>query len=537
MAPRENARFVTLAFLVLLDSLGGTQYIYGQFSAALKDTFHLKQDVIDYGALAQNVGNNVGIHASLLLEAHGPRPLILLAGLVGFVSYALLFASFQFEWPLGEQVWLFYFIMALQGQAQMFADMIVVPLAVRRFPENAGMALGLCKSFLGLSGSMVVLAYKSFFAPDTIPFMMFLALLFPAVCLLAFFFVSVGHELEGPRSAKRSAARETAAKAAIGRSMLFVPVLLALLVSGTFIGAHGAKVAIVFSVVAVLAAMLSFLSSRPDYAWDAAQDAAEFAPLLETAGESSSSSSSSSRSSSSSSVGAAAGATPAAGAPPSPSPSPTTFSMGSVVRGAAFWLQVLCVISAWGSGLLLINNVGQLVQVVGLSKASKDTFVSVISIFNCVGRIAAGVLSDALVRRGVKRVFVFGFLVLGMGLGMLVLSLATPTALGVAAAMVGFLYGACNVLNPAILGDLYGQANVSRLYSSVILSVIGGCFLIATRLFAAVYQAHATLDPQGSDTCTGAACIELSSRICAALCVTVGSGYLAFHSRRAHVAT
>ncbi len=513
---------MTLAFLVLLDSLGGTQYIYGTFSAALKETFHVKQNVIDYGAMAQNVGNNVGIHASLLLEAHGPRPLIVLSGLLGLLSYALLFVSFRFEWPLGEQVWLFYLIMALQGQAQMFADMIVVPLAVRRFPENAGMALGLCKSFLGLSGSMVVLAYTSFFSPDTIPFMMFLALLFPAICLFAFFFVSAGDELSGPCSAKRSATREAAAKAAIGRSMLFVPVLLALLVSGTFIGAHGAKVAILLSVISVLAVMLSFLSSRPDYVRDSAQDPEDSASLLETASESSS-------------AVVAAGAAPAPGALPPPPPTttaPTTFSMRDVVRGPTFWLQVLCVASAWGSGLLLINNVGQLVQVVGMSTASKDTFVSVISIFNCVGRIAAGVVSDALVRRGVKRVFVFSGAVVGMGVAMLVLSLATPTSLGVAAAMVGFLYGSCNVLNPAILGDLYGQANVSRLYSSVILSVIVGCFLIATRLFAAVYQAHATVDPQGSDKCTGAACIELSSRICAALCILSGSSYLAFHSRR-----
>jgi hypothetical protein len=304
--------------------------------------------------------------------------------------------------------------------------------------------------------------------------------------------------------------------------MLFVPVLLALLVSGTFIGAHGAKVAILLSVISVLAVMLSFLSSRPDYVRDSAQDPEDSASLLETASESSS-------------AVVAAGAAPAPGALPPPPPTttaPTTFSMRDVVRGPTFWLQVLCVASAWGSGLLLINNVGQLVQVVGMSTASKDTFVSVISIFNCVGRIAAGVVSDALVRRGVKRVFVFSGAVVGMGVAMLVLSLATPTSLGVAAAMVGFLYGSCNVLNPAILGDLYGQANVSRLYSSVILSVIVGCFLIATRLFAAVYQAHATVDPQGSDKCTGAACIELSSRICAALCILSGSSYLAFHSRR-----
>ena len=64
---------------------------------------------------------------------------------------------------------------------------------------------------------------------------------------------------------------------------------------------------------------------------------------------------------------------------------------------------------AGGCGLVVINNIAQINIARGGDKNLKDVFVSLISIFNCAGRLFWGLSSDfALQRWGICRPYFFG---------------------------------------------------------------------------------------------------------------------------------
>ena len=85
------------------------------------------------------------------------------------------------------------------------------------------------------------------------------------------------------------------------------------------------------------------------------------------------------------------------------------YSLWRALATVSFWLQFLTFLVAGGCGLVVINNIAQINIARGGDKNLKDVFVSLISIFNCAGRLFWGLSSDfALQRWGICRPYFFG---------------------------------------------------------------------------------------------------------------------------------
>mmetsp|Transcript_21198 Transcript_21198/g.41572 ORF Transcript_21198/g.41572 Transcript_21198/m.41572 type:complete len:557 (-) Transcript_21198:65-1735(-) len=540
-------RFTTLTFCVLLDSICGLQYIYGTFSVPIKNRFHLSQTVIDNGGLAQNIGNNFGIFAGPVLDAIGPKPVIVTAGLIGGLAYLAMFLMYDEAWAIAEHPWMLYLILFFQGQAQMLADMSIVVTVSRRFQDTRGLAIGLCKSFLGLSGSIAEQIQVTFFPgaadsddPKELPFVLFLSIYFTCICFLVAVFVQAGEPYEGLSATERYQ-RRIAATEVITTAIRFMPtIILLLLGSIAWKYGHGNSraVELVFS-ISIFCAMVCLLTlisrgsderkalddeesdDRTGYSEPFTGDGNQFTESLLRDGDHEddlhqNSSNDHDRANTNNQE-----------ALPAPD-----MTMREVTRDPAFWIQTTTLLIAWGAALTVINNVGQISEVVGMSKRAKDLVPSLISIFNCLGRLTAGLTSDDLVRNGIPRPVVFGSVVALLGVMICILIISTPAAVYTSAILVGYLYGGLNVLSPAILGDLFGVKNIGVVYSSSMLAVIAGSFFIANKLFAIVYEAHAQRDDQGREYCIGAPCIRLSIGITSILCVGIGLIHTTYFYRR-----
>ena len=81
------------------------------------------------------------------------------------------------------------------------------------------------------------------------------------------------------------------------------------------------------------------------------------------------------------------------------------FTLLQAMATLDFWLHALAFLAAGGAGLVLINNIAQIVAARGAAPSDTDVFVSLISIANCAGRLVSGAASDAIqsccARRGV----------------------------------------------------------------------------------------------------------------------------------------
>lgn len=72
------------------------------------------------------------------------------------------------------------------------------------------------------------------------------------------------------------------------------------------------------------------------------------------------------------------------------------FTLSQAMAKADFWLMFFSIVMGAGSGLTIINNMGQICQSLGDNKV--NVYVSVISISNFLGRVGGGYFSEVLVR-------------------------------------------------------------------------------------------------------------------------------------------
>ncbi len=153
------------------------------------------------------------------------------------------------------------------------------------------------------------------------------------------------------------------------------------------------------------------------------------------------------------------------------------------LRTVRFYLVWLMFFSGSMAGLMVIGIMkpfagGQLVSAAqdagqALSQAMRDDLmlkgaaaVGILSIFNAVGRIFWGLVSDRL-GRTISMVVMFGL----QGVTLLALGgMKTEWMLAVGAASVGFNYGGCFALFPSLTADLFGSRNIGANYGWVFTS-------------------------------------------------------------------
>ncbi len=167
------------------------------------------------------------------------------------------------------------------------------------------------------------------------------------------------------------------------------------------------------------------------------------------------------------------------------------------------WLSHFC---GTANGLFFINNVAQIEQAMGGTKASAALYVSIIGAFNAFGRMAAGWLSDRFSNVPRPAFFVASLVVMALGQASMAV-LPSTGWLYVASAIVGFTYGTFWALIPPMCIELFGAKNVGLNYQMLGLAPAAGSVLASVVLAGSVYQAHTI---PGTTLCCGPACFGLT---------------------------
>lgn len=169
-----------------------------------------------------------------------------------------------------------------------------------------------------------------------------------------------------------------------------------------------------------------------------------------------------------------------------------------------------------GGGLVVLNNIGQMVKSIGGTPITTTVLVSLISVANCLGRISLGVVSDALYERVPRQVFVASNLLLMLA-AQLLISAGTMPTLCSGAVLAGFSYGGFWTLLPSLISELFGTANFATLYNCQALAVSSASLIFSTLLAGKIYDMQASLHPVASRVgCIGPQCFRLTAFVMAA---------------------
>lgn len=382
----------------------------------------------------------------------------------------------------------------------------ILVTCIRNFRKNRGPVSGILKGYVGLSTAIFTDICSALFADDPAKFLLMLAIVPFVVCLTAIFFLR-----EIPPSS--TAAEESDETKYFGVVNVLAVIIALYLLAFDVSGPHGGLFSQVFAAIllVLLASPLSipiylaaksFIRSGADTI-DAEKSVTE--PLL--AGEAEKK--------------VVATSLEEVGEKRRPVLGEEHTIM-EALKTVDFWILFGSFLCGVGTGLAVMNNLGQMGLALGYADVS--IFVSLTSIWGFFGRILSGSASEYFIKRaGTPRPIWNAASQILMAVGYILLAMAMPGSLYIGSIVVGICYGVRLAVTVPTASELFGLKYYGLIYNILILNLPLGSFLFSGLLAGFLYDAQATRTAGGGNTCIGAHCYRLVFMVMAIACV-IGFG-------------
>ncbi|CAH2049329.1 unnamed protein product, partial [Thlaspi arvense] len=207
------------------------------------------------------------------------------------------------------------------------------------------------------------------------------------------------------------------------------------------------------------------------------------------------------------------------------------FTLMQALIKADFWLLFFSLLLGSGSGLTVIDNLGQMSQSLGYDNT--HIFVSLISIWNFLGRIGGGYFSEIIVRDyAYPRPVAMAVAQIIMAFGHFFLAMGWNGAMYIGTLLIGLGYGAHWAIVPAAASELFGLKKFGALYNFLTLANPAGSLIFSGLIASTSLSAHhppngwntgsiflSSLNLDEPPKCEGAVCFFLTSMIMSGLCM------------------
>ncbi|XP_065865843.1 protein NUCLEAR FUSION DEFECTIVE 4-like [Euphorbia lathyris] len=510
---------------VWVQSISGNNYTFSNYSDALKTLMNLTQLQLNNLSVAKDVGKAFGLLAGLASDRI-PTPVIFLIGSIeGLIGYGAqwLVVSRRIQ-PLSY--WQMCIFLCLGGNSTTWMNTAVLVTCIRNFRRNRGPVSGILKGYVGLSTAIFTDLCSALFNDDAASFLLMLAIVPFAVCLAAVFFL---REIPPVKSSEEE-------KEEFKYFSVFnvVAVVVALyLLAYDFIANPSKALSVGFSVV--LLALLASPLAIPIYcfvkSWNLKRLENKPADVEERIDEPLLLSEEKQEEEEAEhklveQAEVAAGEAVVLAEPlPEVKRKPVIGEEHTIVEALItmdFWVMFVSFLCGVGTGLAVMNNMGQIGLALGYADVS--IFVSLTSIWGFFGRIGSGLISEYFIKKaGTPRPLWNAASQILMAVGYILMAMAMPGSLYIGSIVVGICYGVRLAITVPTASELFGLKYYGLIYNILILNLPLGSFLFSGLLAGLIYDAEATPTAGGGNTCAGAHCYRLVFIVMAIACV-IGFG-------------
>ncbi|XP_020582037.1 LOW QUALITY PROTEIN: protein NUCLEAR FUSION DEFECTIVE 4-like [Phalaenopsis equestris] len=502
----EVGKWLGFVTAVWVQCISGNNYTFSNYSDALKTLMGLTQLELNNLSVAKDIGKAFGILAGLASDRL-PTPVLLLIGsLEGLVGYGA-------QWLVVRQsipplpYWQMCVFLCMGGNSTTWMNTAVLVTCIRNFHRNRGHnrgpVSGILKGYVGLNCTAIFTDLCSaLFTDDPASFILMLAVIPVVICAIAMIFL----RQTPPPSTYTGDDTENRYFWWINTAAVLIAVYL---LAFDLTGDHGVVVSRIFS--AGLIVLLAAPAIVPAFLWFKARssslraatsdlEVAESqiqAPLLTSS------------------------STEEKNLPVEPAECGDRgkqvqkrleigedHTIWEAMRKLEFWVLFVSFLCGVGTGMAVMNNMGQM----GLSMGYSDVsiFVSLISIWGFFGRIASGSISEHFLNKsGTPRPLWNAASQILMAVGYIVMAVALPGSLYIGSIVVGICYGVRLAISVPTASELFGLKYYGLIYNVLILNLPLGSFLFSGLLAGLLYDAEATETPGGGNTCVGAHCYRL----------------------------
>nr|KYP69124.1 putative transporter MCH1 [Cajanus cajan] len=184
-----------------------------------------------------------------------------------------------------------------------------------------------------------------------------------------------------------------------------------------------------------------------------------------------------------------------------------------------FILFITCICGVGGT-LTAIDNLGQIGTSLRYPKKSISTFVSLVSIWNYLGRVFSGFVSEHFLQKyKFPRPLMLTLTLLLSCIGHLLIAFDVPSGLYAASVIIGFCFGAQWPLLFAIISELFGLKYYATLYNFGSVASPLGLYVLNVKMTGHLYDEEAKKQlaalgikrKEGQElNCIGVNCFKLS---------------------------
>ncbi|MBA0857872.1 hypothetical protein Goshw_018434 [Gossypium schwendimanii] len=483
--------FMVFASLLIM-SVSGATYIFGLYSNVIKTSLGYDQTTLNLLSFSKDLGGNVGILSGLINEVTPPWVILLIGAVMNFFGYFMIWLAVTGR-TAKPHVWQMCIYICLGANSQAFANTGALVTCVKNFPESRGSVLGLLKSYVGLSGAILTQLYHAFYGDNSKALILLIAWLPAAV---SFVFLRTIRIIKIVR-------RQTN-ELRVFYNILFISLglavfLMALIIVQNRLSFNRIEYVGSASIVSILLFFPLAVVIREDFKiWTTKKQASNDVFQVKVVTENPP-------------APAVELATPpqtviSAGGDPKPAEKhdgclenifkPPDRGEDYTILQALFSIDMLIIFIATtcgvGGTLTAIDNLGQIGNSLGYPSHSITTFVSLVSIWNYLGRAVAGFASEYLLTKyKIPRPLLFTFVILLSCVGHVLIAFAVPNSLYFASIIIGFCFGAQWPLMYAIISEIFGLKYYSTLYNFGSVASPVGSYILNVKVTGHLYDQEA----------------------------------------------
>nr|CAB3486857.1 unnamed protein product [Digitaria exilis] len=402
-------RWLVFVAAMWLQSMAGVGYLFGAISPVIKAALGYNQRQMAALGFAKNLGDCVGFLAGALSATLPAWGLLLIGAAHSFLGYGWLWLVVSRQAP-ALPLWMMCVLLFVGTNYSTYFNTASLVTCIQNFPKSRGPTVGILKAFSGLSSAILTQIYAVMHTPDRAA-LIFMIAVGPALVAIGLMFVirPVGGQNQERPSDNNNfifiySICLLLASYLVGVMLLqdfvqlsdsivvlLTAILFILLVSPLAIPAtstllpnteHPIEEALLYETSMPVASTSQDKEDQPDVILSEVEEDKTKGNLLP---------SSQSRKwivELQAKLGqAAVRVKPHQG---------ENFTLMQELANGDFWLIWLSLLLGAGSGLSVMDNLGQMSQAVGFKDA--HIFVSLTSIWNFLGRVGGGYLSEIIVR-------------------------------------------------------------------------------------------------------------------------------------------